>query len=297
MDSTIKVSAKKYCAIVLLLLFFLMIRRPPRSTLFPYTTLFRPSDLSDLSDLPTSVSQLWLPLVPVFIRNEWARTFVAPDGDSHLVVPFRSDADALAGDGGGGFVPGRQLVSPRGHAVNDEGPRGLRLGVERRVDYEHVGVHGRMDVAQQLDRPRVVEDLGVGRSGGADAGVELVRLRDRKDVVVDAVVVAELHGGADGHGQHVRQKGLVALGDDLVGGRSGARCRSVQAPQPDHRPAGTDLPAAAHDAGDAHQPRGAPRNGGAAVATGLGRFLLGDRVGLHRLGGLRLDAHARLSGL
>src|SRR6266496_5286550 len=30
--------------------FFLMIRRPPRSTLFPYTTLFRPG---------------WLPLLPV----------------------------------------------------------------------------------------------------------------------------------------------------------------------------------------------------------------------------------------
>src|SRR5256885_17225594 len=28
-------------SIVLLLFFFLMIRRPPRSTLFPYTTLFR----------------------------------------------------------------------------------------------------------------------------------------------------------------------------------------------------------------------------------------------------------------
>src|SRR3989442_6311306 len=30
---------------VLLLFFFLMIRRPPRSTLFPYTTLFRSHDL------------------------------------------------------------------------------------------------------------------------------------------------------------------------------------------------------------------------------------------------------------
>src|SRR5260370_38231149 len=29
----------------LLLFFFLMIRRPPRSTLFPYTTLFRSADL------------------------------------------------------------------------------------------------------------------------------------------------------------------------------------------------------------------------------------------------------------
>src|SRR3712207_7585879 len=31
------------------LLFFLMIRRPPRSTLFPYTTLFR-SGIADLAD-------------------------------------------------------------------------------------------------------------------------------------------------------------------------------------------------------------------------------------------------------
>src|SRR3712207_9563469 len=36
-----------YC--YLLYFFFLMIRRPPRSTLFPYTTLFR--SLSDGSDL------------------------------------------------------------------------------------------------------------------------------------------------------------------------------------------------------------------------------------------------------
>src|SRR3712207_8959175 len=33
-------------AIVSQLLFFLMIRRPPRSTLFPYTTLFRSHQLS-----------------------------------------------------------------------------------------------------------------------------------------------------------------------------------------------------------------------------------------------------------
>src|SRR5271169_6993649 len=31
------------------LFFFLMIRRPPRSTLFPYTTLFRSRDQSDLA--------------------------------------------------------------------------------------------------------------------------------------------------------------------------------------------------------------------------------------------------------
>src|SRR5215510_15672375 len=31
-----------FFGVLVLLFFFLMIRRPPRSTLFPYTTLFRP---------------------------------------------------------------------------------------------------------------------------------------------------------------------------------------------------------------------------------------------------------------
>src|SRR6202522_4796820 len=40
------------------LFFFLMIRRPPRSTLFPYTTLFR-SDLAYLSET-TDTSQVYV---------------------------------------------------------------------------------------------------------------------------------------------------------------------------------------------------------------------------------------------
>src|ERR1019366_10473989 len=39
--STLQISTNTY---VLLVFFFLMIRRPPRSTLFPYTTLFRSLD-------------------------------------------------------------------------------------------------------------------------------------------------------------------------------------------------------------------------------------------------------------
>src|SRR2546422_11607087 len=41
-----------------LFFFFLMIRRPPRSTLFPYTTLFRSRGLQDLPD------RLVAPLLP-----------------------------------------------------------------------------------------------------------------------------------------------------------------------------------------------------------------------------------------
>src|SRR5258708_9651253 len=47
-----------YCAVhALRLFFFLMIRRPPRSTLFPYTTLFRSRD----SRRPVSASRPKLP--------------------------------------------------------------------------------------------------------------------------------------------------------------------------------------------------------------------------------------------
>src|SRR5574340_1719747 len=35
-----------YIELIIRLIFFLMIRRPPRSTLFPYTTLFRSSGVS-----------------------------------------------------------------------------------------------------------------------------------------------------------------------------------------------------------------------------------------------------------
>src|SRR5262245_66529299 len=41
-----------------LFFFFLMIRRPPRSTLFPYTTLFRSCEGSELGQTVPEVAQL-----------------------------------------------------------------------------------------------------------------------------------------------------------------------------------------------------------------------------------------------
>ena len=61
-------------------------------------------------------------------------------------------------------------------------------------------VHRRVDVAEQLDDARVGEGLGVRRAGGPDAGVELVRLGDGKNVVIDAVVIAELDRRAECRG-------------------------------------------------------------------------------------------------
>src|SRR5262245_66465052 len=53
-----------------LLCFFLMIRRPPRSTLFPYTTLFRSYDFSG-SDVDYCIVQLMtLDNVDEVVRSE-----------------------------------------------------------------------------------------------------------------------------------------------------------------------------------------------------------------------------------
>src|SRR3712207_7104854 len=68
----------------LLLIFFLMIRRPPRSTLFPYTTLFR----SGLAPVARAAR------VGLQERRE-----VGGDLDAHAVgVRERGDARAAAGD-------------------------------------------------------------------------------------------------------------------------------------------------------------------------------------------------------
>src|SRR5229473_6800935 len=79
-----------------LIVFFLMIRRPPRSTLFPYTTLFR------------SVPRR---------RREWrAARGDGLDRDHHPA--HRSS------DGGGGEAPGAGRVAGRHHLrLRQPGPR------------------------------------------------------------------------------------------------------------------------------------------------------------------------------
>src|SRR5437762_11749695 len=56
--------------------FFLMIRRPPRSTLFPYTTLFRSTSFGEIVQLAKArrvdtVARLVSQLCP---QQEWPRT-------------------------------------------------------------------------------------------------------------------------------------------------------------------------------------------------------------------------------
>src|SRR3712207_7513900 len=70
-------------------LFFLMIRRPPRSTLFPYTTLFRSgsSALTDDIDVPkgrsTSEMQSGIPVTYVPARNTIFLSFALARSEEH----------------------------------------------------------------------------------------------------------------------------------------------------------------------------------------------------------------------
>src|SRR5690606_41899898 len=72
--------------------FFLLIRRPPRSTLFPYTTLFRSTDVVGEGRITP--------------RYAWTGGTSATDTDSigHLFADvFFGGASTTAGDGQGGF--------------------------------------------------------------------------------------------------------------------------------------------------------------------------------------------------
>src|SRR3712207_6952572 len=78
-----------------LLVFFLMIRRPPRSTLFPYTTLFR--------SLDTEATGVPLDLLP----HADLVGLHAPALDDRGTVPGSDRARCMTGRPGDGTAPAR----------------------------------------------------------------------------------------------------------------------------------------------------------------------------------------------
>src|SRR5256714_15116888 len=83
--------------------FFLMIRRPPRSTLFPYTTLFRSQERQRLIHLRTAYHERW---------DEPQGAHAAGQQQQPVVEGARQD---LLTQSGGGFAAG---------AVGDQFPPG-----------------------------------------------------------------------------------------------------------------------------------------------------------------------------
>src|SRR2546421_10195217 len=73
--------------------FFLMIRRPPRSTLFPYTTLFRSTAAAEIP-----IAQVSTPVLPGSgqVYEVWRCDTPATSGQRQR-VRFRSNSDMLFG--------------------------------------------------------------------------------------------------------------------------------------------------------------------------------------------------------
>ena len=65
--------------------FFLMIRRPPRSTLFPYTTLFRSSLRSNERVVEEDVTLIWNELQDILMRLEYLEAHVVSTEEVLLV--------------------------------------------------------------------------------------------------------------------------------------------------------------------------------------------------------------------
>src|SRR5207247_9272127 len=61
---------KLFCLLYLFIFFFLMIRRPPRSTLFPYTTLFRSIGSAFLNPALDGFDLFRRKLVAAFFRRD-----------------------------------------------------------------------------------------------------------------------------------------------------------------------------------------------------------------------------------
>src|SRR5256885_1960257 len=92
------------CIVFVSTFFFLMIRRPPRSTLFPYTTLFR-------SPVRTEPDALLRAPVQVRAGRGAAEPVLARAG-AHAHAPVRAAAHAGAGQSPGGPDPAGRGARP-----------------------------------------------------------------------------------------------------------------------------------------------------------------------------------------
>src|SRR3712207_6381421 len=91
--------------------FFLMIRRPPRSTLFPYTTLFR-SDAGGVAELAHHLQVVAGALTePVRLENlPLPLQFRVALLEFRFDVPYGEREPVLVGDEVGGRVDGEEVV-------------------------------------------------------------------------------------------------------------------------------------------------------------------------------------------
>src|SRR2546430_11747759 len=118
------------CCSVRYVFFFLMIRRPPRSTLFPYTTLFRshyaPWVRARQEELEADVRRTWeTPEPQPRVHNGYGEK-------DACVIPFKSRRKN--GGGGGSRTPVRKALRPEAYMLSSirlGSPAALRMSKKR----------------------------------------------------------------------------------------------------------------------------------------------------------------------
>src|SRR3989442_10329545 len=87
------------------------------------------------------------------------------------------------------LVPDVQPISARRDVVDREAAVGPGLPVVPDRHDLHVGDHARMHVAVHAHESRIRERMALGVTAAVQAEVELIRLADREDVVIEGIVI------------------------------------------------------------------------------------------------------------
>src|SRR6266581_9072528 len=106
------------------LFFFLMIRRPPRSTLFPYTTLFRSTPIRELSLIAFPIRELFdvkLDDFDLIIFDRYSRRGIIPQAYVENVVRYVRKGGAFLEAAGPSFgTPMSLFRTPLGEILPTE---------------------------------------------------------------------------------------------------------------------------------------------------------------------------------
>src|SRR6266571_575837 len=130
----------------------------------------------------------------------------------------------LPRDFGSAVVPDVQRVAPGRHSLDGKTAVRRRLGEEASRHHQHEGHHAGVDVAEYPHQARAREGVTLCVAAPVLAEVELVRIAHREHVVVEGIVIGELHLRPERYDQHARHELLLARGDlERTGAQRGRR--------------------------------------------------------------------------
>src|SRR3712207_9127673 len=104
-----------------------MIRRPPRSTLFPYTTLFRSEDRSEFYKVVDRLVKDLIQDPSTFDLDEKQRQVLLTEYGSERIEEIMEAEGHLAEDSAGPYDPAKHTVVH--HVYQAAGPQDRKIGV------------------------------------------------------------------------------------------------------------------------------------------------------------------------